>query len=171
MDFTSLIDSVVNAGEQAGQTLLSNAAKQQLSQGGTSAHIPAQNQTVAAFGTILNEFHAGTLTAAQAADLITRYDQGFSAFCQKLGYARATRGAQDVHNLAVQVMNDNFAGVTGSGAVQAPPGSLPVVPTGVVLPPSTLSAGISFAGMTFSPQTLLLVGGVIYLLNRRRGLF
>lgn len=171
MDFTTFIDNVVNAGAQIGDQLLTNAAKQQLGASGTSAHIQAQNQTVAAFAQILNEYNAKTISAQQAVDLITRYNQGFMAFCQKLGYARAIRGAGDVNNLAVKILTTTFAGVTPSALTSsAPPGTLPPVPTGVTLPPGVLPAGIASLG-NLSPLTLALLVGAGFLLMRSKRVF
>lgn len=148
MDFSQLLNQVLTTGIQdASQIATANLSSQ-----GTSAHIAAQNQTVAQFAAILSSYQAGTITNAVAQTQITNTNGTFQSYVAKLGYARALQGGRDVQNLAnsiLQNLKNAAIGITGPGVI------VPVTGT------NSITAGL--ATLTSNP---LLLGAVVFVAYR-----
>ncbi len=153
--FGDLINNAEQVGQDYVDSQINQAATNAKNSGNQSVHIPVQNETVAAFGQILNNFKNGILSSSQTYDLISRYDQGFQLYCQKLGYARALRGAADVHALAVQLLG---------GLTPPAPGTSPDTPITPGTPVSTVQPPGILSTIQANPL-LLLLGG--YLLIKK----
>jgi hypothetical protein len=154
MDFGELLNTALTAGIQDASAI----AARDLGGSGTSAHIAAQNATVAQFAAVLNAYQAGTISNATAITQITNANGTFQSYVQKLGYARALAGGRDVQNLANSILTNlhNAAiGITGPGVI---------TPTS-----STLTAGI--ATLTSNPVLLAGLAFVAYKMLQGRKVF
>lgn len=100
-----------------GQQAIDEWADSQLSDQGTDAHITAQNQAVSDMAAILDSYHRGVITNAQAQERIQATASGFALFCQRLGYAEALQGTADVSALASRILSDLRAEANTGGVV------------------------------------------------------
>lgn len=160
--FSDLVDSAVQAGAQEGTRAIQAKAAQESSKG-TSAHIDAQNQAVANFGTIVDAFNRSSLSTADAINRINAIDNTFTTFCQRLNYARALQGARDVHGLALNVVAD-FQNRAAQNTYQGPD---VFSSGGITLPGGVLSAGPS----TVSWGTVGLLAVAAYVMFQQKRSF
>ncbi len=90
-----------------GQQAIESEADRRSGSSGQEAHIAAQNEAVREFETeALAPYRQGIITVEQARQMIQAINAGFTAYCRRLGYARALQGAQDVDRLAQQLIAD-----------------------------------------------------------------
>lgn len=110
---------------------------------GQSAHIDAQNDAVSDFETdALTPHRTGRISTAEAIRRIEKITDAFTAFCQRLGYARALAGARDVQVLADQLIADLEESENSGGVYTPGPGGGTVnLPGGLQLSPTTLALG------------------------------
>lgn len=147
-----VFDDIVNLAEKE--------ATQRLNQNyGTSDQaIAAQNAAVDYFAGVLNAYHAGTYTPAQAANLVRAASDRFVAYATALHTSRATNGAHDVSHLAAQIISDLAA---SSGQIFTPP----IIPGGtggpvVPIPGTSPAGGLNSITAWITQNPVLAIGGV-----------
>ncbi len=90
-----------------GQQAIDAEADRRSGSSGQEAHIAAQNEAVREFESeALAPYRQGIITIEQARQMIQAINAGFTAYCRRLGYARALQGAADVDRLAQQLIAD-----------------------------------------------------------------
>lgn len=154
INFGDLVDKIETAAGQQAVVSASNLIK--TSGNSQVDHIPAQNQTVAAFTNILDRVLAKTMTAADAAKEINKWDQSFLLFTTNIGSARALRGGAEVHALAQNIL----------ASLGVPPGS--TTPIVGVSNDSPIGGSVKIAGADV-PTVILIGGGLLlgYLFSRQ----
>lgn len=141
--FSDLLDTAV---QDAGQLTDPNSPQAQqlqaaITQAHTVDHIPVQNETVARFSAVLQQYDQKQISAQDAVTQVQKFDRAFTLYAQSIGSRRALQGANDVHALANRI-------VTGFGA--APTATATSPGTTVPLTPSTLlSNPLLLAGLGF----------------------